>query len=599
MGDELGWDDARRRARGGGLPRGGRRRRHPARVVRSAGTFGPSPVGRERSPSTWSRFATPSDRPAHRRLRPRARARRARGLVPRRSRSTARTPTSSRSATSTSPATAPARVSYLRAGDGVAQAYVSRIFGGGWQPPERVSFAARRRRPRSRSPRATATGSRSPGSPTATSTPRSARAADRPAASCRRSQLGGPGAHDLDVDLGVNGAAYAIWEEGGNVARRPPAGRDVDAASRRRWTSTRRARPGPARCGRASRSRPRATRSRPGARSLPDGARTCTARRHHRHEPVDGPAGPQCAGGGNADSPDIDIEDDGSYAWIVFRQDIGGVSRTIGRRLVGSQYEAPEFIDAGVPSRRAEGRHERRRRRATPSRRRRSARRSSAPGSTTTTSRPRRGSTASTASRRPSRRSPATDQADIAIAWRLTGADGTRSCASATTTARTPTARSAARSRSRAAISARSSTPACRSAPTASGDVAVAMVQGTPGAKTLAVAIYDRPPGAPFIDDDRGLQAQDPPRAALAAGQRPVGRADVPRLHGRRPDRPDDGVDARAGDAADDRQAHLAGRVGRSRGADRAQPRPDAEDRRHAADPEGQGRRASARPARR
>ena len=39
------------------------------------------------------------------------------------------------------------------------------------------------------------------------------------------------------------------------------------------------------------------------------------------------------AGDGNADSPDIDIENDGSYAWIVFRQDIGGVSRTLGRRL--------------------------------------------------------------------------------------------------------------------------------------------------------------------------------------------------------------------------------------------------------------------------
>ena len=30
--------------------------------------------------------------------------------------------------------------------------------------------------------------------------------------------LGGPGASDLDIDLGVNGAAYAIWQENGNVA---------------------------------------------------------------------------------------------------------------------------------------------------------------------------------------------------------------------------------------------------------------------------------------------------------------------------------------------------------------------------------------------
>ena len=38
-------------------------------------------------------------------------------------------------------------------------------------------------------------------------------------------------------------------------------------------------------------------------------------------------------GGGPADSPDIDIEDDGSFAWVVFRQDFNGISRTFGRRL--------------------------------------------------------------------------------------------------------------------------------------------------------------------------------------------------------------------------------------------------------------------------
>src|SRR5262249_49795655 len=54
--------------------------------------------------------------------------------------------------------------------------------------------------------------------------------------------------------------------------------------------------------------------------------------------------------GGLADSPDIDIEDDGSFAWVVFRQDIAGASRSIGRRLVGSAFEAPEAIDGGLPS---------------------------------------------------------------------------------------------------------------------------------------------------------------------------------------------------------------------------------------------------------
>ena len=47
------------------------------------------------------------------------------------------------------------------------------------------------------------------------------------------------------------------------------------------------------------------------------------------------------------DSPDIDIEDDGSFAWVVFRQDFGGGSRTVGRRLIGSQFEPRSSSTAG------------------------------------------------------------------------------------------------------------------------------------------------------------------------------------------------------------------------------------------------------------
>jgi hypothetical protein len=52
--------------------------------------------------------------------------------------------------------------------------------------------------------------------------------------------------------------------------------------------------------------------------------------------------------GGAADSPTIDIEDDSSYAWVVFRQDFGGVSRVVSRRLIGSQVQPPVAIDAGT-----------------------------------------------------------------------------------------------------------------------------------------------------------------------------------------------------------------------------------------------------------
>jgi hypothetical protein len=56
------------------------------------------------------------------------------------------------------------------------------------------------------------------------------------------------------------------------------------------------------------------------------------------------------AAGGPADSPDLDIEDDGSYSWVVFRQDFGGRSRALARRLVGSLYEPATSIDGGGPA---------------------------------------------------------------------------------------------------------------------------------------------------------------------------------------------------------------------------------------------------------
>ena len=55
--------------------------------------------------------------------------------------------------------------------------------------------------------------------------------------------------------------------------------------------------------------------------------------------------------GGAADSPDIDTEDDSSFAWVVFRQDVGGTSRALARRLVGSLFEPAVAVDGGGPAR--------------------------------------------------------------------------------------------------------------------------------------------------------------------------------------------------------------------------------------------------------
>ena len=52
----------------------------------------------------------------------------------------------------------------------------------------------------------------------------------------------------------------------------------------------------------------------------------------------------------DADRPEIDIEDDSSFAQVAFRQMTAGGPRAVVRRLVGSQFEAPFTIDGGQAS---------------------------------------------------------------------------------------------------------------------------------------------------------------------------------------------------------------------------------------------------------
>ena len=144
--------------------------------------------------------------------------------------------------------------------------------------------------------------------------------------------------------MGINGTAYATWAAPGGggadvrVARLQDVGvADDRRADRRRSGARRRPR---RRSARAWRSPARATRSWRGARTTPTAAARVWERR------VTGmtfSAFPQelslpslgGAPGGRADSVDIDVEDDGGFGWAVFRQDFGGGSRSIGRRLLG------------------------------------------------------------------------------------------------------------------------------------------------------------------------------------------------------------------------------------------------------------------------
>jgi PKD domain len=50
--------------------------------------------------------------------------------------------------------------------------------------------------------------------------------------------------------------------------------------------------------------------------------------------------------GGAADSPDVDAEDDSSFAWVVFRQSFADRPRVLARRLLGSTFDPPVVVDA-------------------------------------------------------------------------------------------------------------------------------------------------------------------------------------------------------------------------------------------------------------
>ena len=227
-----------------------------------------------------------------------------------------------------------------------------------------------------------------------------------------------------------------------------------------------------------------------------------------------GPAGPHAAGGGHADSPDIDIEDDGSFAWVVYRQDFGGVSRTVGRRLVGSQFEAPEFIDGGASADepKVDMSGARRRLRGRAGRRRRAGLRlwldhdHFQPG----------GRLDSVDGFAPTKPEIAAPTATTSRSPGGTGADG-NSVARARYK-ETRTARSAASSRSRAAISARWPIRACSSAATASATSRSRWSRARPGARTLTVAVFDRPPGAPFIESSEAYKRKTRPELRWRPG---------------------------------------------------------------------------------
>lgn len=236
-------------------------------------------------------------------------------------------------------------VAYLRKDGGVTHAFVSRLVAGAWRAPERVDPTPAEA---TEVQVAVGDGNRmvvawiADGHVYANVVPGGTA---EPAPFIGHSHIGGPNARSIDIDLGVNGAAYVTWEQDGNVL----AARLKDTT----WTAV--AGPldvDPAVVAGVGVLRPRVAVSAEGYAvitwgDIGPGYTRVWARRVTGLTLSLYPQLLNVDGGGSADSPDIDIEEDGSFAWVVFRQDFAGISRAIGRRLVGSLFEAPEFIDGG------------------------------------------------------------------------------------------------------------------------------------------------------------------------------------------------------------------------------------------------------------
>jgi hypothetical protein len=163
----------------------------------------------------------------------------------------------------------------------------------------------------------------------------------------------GAGASDLAIDLGVNGVAYVVWTQNGDVRAARlgttwsavPLPLDID----------------PAHSAGTGASRPRVAVAADGSavvvwgEALPDGLTHVFARRIYDTTlsalPQDATL-PVFEGGagGAADSPEVDVEFDRSYAWVAFRQTVGGQSRSIARRLRASSFQEPYALDRGLAS---------------------------------------------------------------------------------------------------------------------------------------------------------------------------------------------------------------------------------------------------------
>jgi hypothetical protein len=158
----------------------------------------------------------------------------------------------------------------------------------------------------------------------------------------------GGGASGLAVEIGVEGGAFAVWSQGGDVRAAMLTGTtwsaiaaplDIDAAH----------------TAGAGLGRPSVSVAADDTAVVAWGELDAAGVSHVFYRRLLGTTLSQfpqevSVPGGTADSPQIDVEYDRSFAWVAFHQDLGGAPHTLARRLRGSTFDDPVAIDNGAAS---------------------------------------------------------------------------------------------------------------------------------------------------------------------------------------------------------------------------------------------------------
>jgi PKD domain len=164
----------------------------------------------------------------------------------------------------------------------------------------------------------------------------------------------GGGATNLDIQIGTEGGVFAVWSQGGAVRAAM-----LDGTT---WTAIPAAlNVDPAHIAGQGAGHPRVAVAADDTAVVTWGERDAAGVSHVFYRRLLGTtvsqfpqeaSVPSYAGeaGGAADSPRIDVEYDRSFAWVVFREDVGGRSRTFARRLRGSTFDDALAIDAAQTS---------------------------------------------------------------------------------------------------------------------------------------------------------------------------------------------------------------------------------------------------------